>query len=723
MPEKYTILNASKTLIINAKAGLSFSEEQVAEPQKNSLKKFNIRAYNGGAVQLDTLPHPVVFDLATMQRAQTVPAFWNHDHNNIVGHNDVIDIQRGPQQWGVNAQATISGTNYRAKEIVANANNKYPWQVSVGVVTDNLMYYKAGEKFTANGATFHGPMFHALQPTLREISFCGIGADSRTSATLAASLKGSTMQMTFEEMCKQLGIDPAAVTPEIKAVVEKAVEVWNAQASTNANQTPNAQANGNVPPVVPAVPVPVNASTLVTLGASGVVDLIRSNAVAENNRITGIQRLAAAYKDTTFPANEPAVTLNANGSTRVVQMASRPMADAAIEAGWTPEQTEIRMLRASRNVNIVSVGSVEGPERFRVLEAAVSQTVKHSNVDKAFTPQINDAAHKQFRRGIGLQELILECAIANGYTGSRNFRGNHRAILEAAFSTIDISGILTNTTNKSLLEGASTVDDAWRKIAKVSSAKDFKAFASYRGVGYYTFDPVAPDGKIPHGQLTEEDYENRISTYGKMLAITRKDQINDDLNVLGSVPKGLARGGMLKLVKVFWSTFLNNSAFFAAGNSNVTTGVFGITGLSTADAKFRKQKSADGEYVMGTPKTLLVPGPLFISAETLMASANLVSGNTTAAGEKNPMQGKYEVVTSPYLDDSEYTGYSAVAYYLLADPNDVPVIEVAFLDGQETPTVESADVDFSQLGIQMRGYFDFGVALMDPRGGVRSTGA
>jgi hypothetical protein len=53
------------------------------------------------------------------------------------------------------------------------------------------------------------------------------------------------------------------------------------------------------------------------------------------------------------------------------------------------------------------------------------------------------------------------------------------------------------------------------------------------------------------------------------------------------------------------------------------------------------------------------------------------------------------------------------AWYLLADPADLPVIEVAFLNGQESPTIETAEADFNVLGVQMRGYHDFGCALQD----------
>ena len=74
------------------------------------------------------------------------------------------------------------------------------------------------------------------------------------------------------------------------------------------------------------------------------------------------------------------------------------------------------------------------------------------------------------------------------------------------------------------------------------------------------------------------------------------------------------------------------------------------------------------------------------------------------------------------LHNAAYTGNSSKAWYLLADPNDLPVIEVAFLNGQESPTIETADADFNVLGVQMRGYHDFGVALQDPRGGVKAKG-
>lgn len=108
------------------------------------------------------------------------------------------------------------------------------------------------------------------------------------------------------------------------------------------------------------------------------------------------------------------------------------------------------------------------------------------------------------------------------------------------------------------------------------------------------------------------------------------------------------------------------------------------------------------------PAILLVPTALSAMGTQLYKSVEL---RDTTANTKfpvaNPHQGKFRIEVSRYLSNALYTGNSAKAWYLLADPNDLPVIEMAFLNGQEAPTVETSDADFNMLGIRMRGYHDF----------------
>jgi hypothetical protein len=66
---------------------------------------------------------------------------------------------------------------------------------------------------------------------------------------------------------------------------------------------------------------------------------------------------------------------------------------------------------------------------------------------------------------------------------------------------------------------------------------------------------------------------------------------------------------------------------------------------------------------------------------------------------------------------------SSSPWYLLCDPADLAMIQVVFLNGKQMPTVEQTDAEFKQLGIQFRGYHDFGVSLQEPRAAVKSPAA
>jgi hypothetical protein len=55
----------------------------------------------------------------------------------------------------------------------------------------------------------------------------------------------------------------------------------------------------------------------------------------------------------------------------------------------------------------------------QVLEAAICVTHKLKGVEKRYPDQVLQAAHTRFRRGIGLQELLVIAAERNnGYRGS-----------------------------------------------------------------------------------------------------------------------------------------------------------------------------------------------------------------------------------------------------------------------------------------------------------------
>lgn len=377
-----------------------------------------------------------------------------------------------------------------------------------------------------------------------------------------------------------------------------------------------------------------------------------------------------------------------------------------------------------------------------VLEAAVCMAGGLETVEKQYTDQTLQTARDQFKNGISLHGVIGHCARQNGWNGHdiksnwyqavkyafRNHGGDEMYAAVTGPSTYSLPNILANIANKFLRIGFENVDQAWSKIAARRNFNDFKTATTAALTGSLLYKKLPPSGEIKHGTIGEVAYTNKADTYAVLLGIDRQSLVNDDLGALTSAGRRLGRGAALALNNQFWTIFLNNSSFFTAGNNNVATGagtVLSLTSLAQADSLFRMQTDPDG-LPLGTMATiLLTPPAIRITGLNLMNSTTVVS--TTTANQPVPDQnafvGAYEVVSSPYMQNSTYTGNSSTAWYLLASPNDLPVIEVGFLNGQESPTVETDAAEFNMLGIAMRGYYDFGVALQEFRGGVRMAGA
>jgi hypothetical protein len=106
-----------------------------------------------------------------------------------------------------------------------------------------------------------------------------------------------------------------------------------------------------------------------------------------------------------------------------------------------------------------------------------------------------------------------------------------------------------------------------------------------------------------------------------------------------------------------------------------------------------------------------------------MGSANILATGATDAtfAANNPHAGKWTVEASRYLGSVSYCN-NILEYYLLADPMAMSLLTLVYLNGVENPTIESAQADFNQLGIQLRGYLDFGVGEADVRAAVQSSG-
>ncbi len=647
-------------------------EAQGAEgdPQRPALPRFTMNAYTGGAMRLSGWRHPVVVDLAGLRvPTQARPIRLGHDAALGVGHTDRIVVDNGR----LIASGVVSRDTVAAREVVTSSRNGFPWQASIGAGVEHHEFVREGASVQVNGQSFDGPINVVRRSVLGEISFVDLGADQATRASVAATHS------------------PADAT-------------GGSLVTTTATPTSSTSTVGDQTPASPLV-----AATAPTPLATGAIDAhvaqLRAHAVAETDRISAIRRLCA-------------------GANAMIE-------SQAIRDGWDPTRCELEVLRAMRPA-APAVHVHDHTLTPAILEAACLLSAKLEGIENHVAAPALDAAAKRFRGGIGMQELMLEAAWAQGYIG-RTFRDPREILrhafkpgVQAGFSTIDVGGILSNVANKFLLEGFNTVEQTWRAIAAIGPVTDFKTVTRYRLIGKDQYEIVAPGGQIKHGTLGEQTYSNKADTYGLMLSIDRRDLINDDLGAITTVPRKLGRGAGLKINDVFWSTFLNHGNFFTAANRNLLSGATSaltIDGLTAAETAFLEQVDPDGKPLGVMPSILLVPPALLAYGTQLFKSLELRDTTPNAkVPVANPHQGKFRVEVSRYLSNAAYAGASPRAWYLLSDPRDLATIEVVFLNGQEAPIIETADADFSMLGVQMRGFHDFGASLQEARAGVKAAG-
>lgn len=373
-----------------------------------------------------------------------------------------------------------------------------------------------------------------------------------------------------------------------------------------------------------------------------------------------------------------------------------------------------------------------------------------------YTDQVQQSAHDLWKGRIGFQQVLTAGARMNGWNGpdhlgsddgliesclrGANWRRSPMTIQAADGASYNsLANVLANVLNKFLLEGYLFAETAWMDVAATRPVKDFKPTKTIALWGDFEFKEVGPDGELKHAQINDQAFANQVDTYGRLILYPRKTIINDDLSALTTTPKLMGRGSGLAINKLFWTNFMDTTgladdgvAFWSASHTNKNyidgaTTTLTSEGLRQGKLAFDQQVDPNGDPLGIDAAILLVPPDLWITGRELVdpAALGLVYGGATASKQPNVniWKGIYRLVMSRYLSNTAYSGYSAVAWYLLAAPGECPVIEAAFLNGQQTPTVQTAQADFNQLGIQIRGFHDFGVTRQNFRGGLKSKGA
>lgn len=318
-------------------------------------------------------------------------------------------------------------------------------------------------------------------------------------------------------------------------------------------------------------------------------------------------------------------------------------------------------------------------------------------------------------RGKRMLRLAAECIEREKNTNTRNMT-DEQLVREALTGTGAFPGILSNVANKSMAQAYQTAPTTYQLWTGKGSNTDFKAATRYRLSEADELEKVNENGELKHGELTETAVTATVATYGKTFSLTRQAIINDDMGALKTLPSIYGAACRRMINKMVYAVLADNptiegAALFHASHGNLQTQALTVAGLGKIKAAMAKQKNIGGkEFLNIQPAYLIVPVDLEVEAAQLINSVVDPSKNNAAI---NPFANKLSVVADPELSASN-------VFYMAAAPGIVPTIEVTSLNGNETPTMESA-VQFDTLGIKWRIYHDVGVNLLDFRGIQKST--
>lgn len=302
-----------------------------------------------------------------------------------------------------------------------------------------------------------------------------------------------------------------------------------------------------------------------------------------------------------------------------------------------------------------------------------------------------------------------------------------------AFTTSDFPTLLADVANKSMLKGYDEAPETWNVWAQTGSLSDFKTARRVTLSSFNDLELVNEDGEYRYGSFTDGGETITLATYGKLFAISRQAIINDDMGAFSRIPSAMGRAASRVVGDLAYGVITSNPlmsdgiALFAGtaiGTQHGNLNIGGAAALATAPIQQMRTAMGRQSDISGSatalnirPSYLLCPMALEDTARVLMESnLNPEEGGTTSFRAPNTIRNLANVVTDARLDQD------SVTRYYLAAGQQFDTIEVAFLDGNQSPMLEQ-QAGWSIDGTEFKVRIDVAAAPMEFRTWQRNDGA
>ncbi|MEI7253905.1 ClpP-like prohead protease/major capsid protein fusion protein [Dickeya dadantii] len=323
---------------------------------------------------------------------------------------------------------------------------------------------------------------------------------------------------------------------------------------------------------------------------------------------------------------------------------------------------------------------------------------------------------------------MAKASLADRGVGISGF-GNRSQIVNLAFthSSSDFSHILAAGAEKSVLTGWQNSGETFQQWTKTGSLSNFHEAKRVGINGFSQLDKVPEGAEYKYVTTGDSGVPIALATYGNIFSVTRQAIINDDLSQLTTIPQAMGRaaartvGNLVYLLLTTNTAFTDGKALFHADHGNLIAKSLDMDGLNEARKAMRLQEDANGDPINVIPAFILVPAALEGAANrAVLSSSSLFPVDGSGTQNQNPgiinvVKDMAQIVVDPRLDKANNK------QWYVASAQGTDTIEVAYLDGVDTPYLEQQE-GFTVDGIAWKVRIDAGVAALDYRGLVKSNG-
>jgi ATP-dependent protease ClpP protease subunit len=325
---------------------------------------------------------------------------------------------------------------------------------------------------------------------------------------------------------------------------------------------------------------------------------------------------------------------------------------------------------------------------------------------------------------------------------SNNDLAGH-AIRMAGMGTSDLPAILADTMNKEFMGGFEEAPSTFQEVCAETENPNFMTKTMSKLSGFSDIEEIPEGMNFKQGKFFDKKETIALSTFGKMLTLTRQLIINNDTSAISLFPRAMSTAMKRKMNMDFYDMLTYNTLvgplatedgvavfdYTAHNNLKATSGVPSVSSIGAADQMLMEQKlpkpteDAKQTYLQLAGTILLTGTANMMTVRQLLGSQNDPAA-TNGKLVYNPYYNAVRPVFDSYLQAKLTAASKTYGWYWFAGPQQYRNWLVAYLSGNRTPTLRNEPSRVGEaLGISYDIFFDYAFGIEDYRGVILNDGA